>query len=146
MDREIKFYDSELQQIQVRRSSIWDARRDLQEYLIAHEQTRNENLDKLYEGHTAMLEKIYLRHDQSTELFATHTIDAGTQLFKDIFTVPIQLLMQYFKLSSGISPDKIKDELLSRQKVKDVEKSLNGGVSDKNKLEQDDLATTPVSP
>ena len=147
IDSEIQYYDSELQQSQIRRASIWDARQELQGYLISHEQSRNENLDKLYQGHTVLLEKIYVRHDQSTEHVAIHTIDAGTQSFKEMVMGPIHFLMQYFKLSEGISSDRGKDEKLLREKLKATEKELNDETHDTHEqADSDDFILNHVTP
>lgn len=126
IDHEIRFYEIELQELQAQRASIWDSRLDLQGYLIAHEESRNENLDKLYVGHTGLLEKIYMRHDRSTERFAEQTLEAGTRSFKDTLMAPIRFLQQYFKMSSNISPNKMADEKAARERVSDREKEING--------------------
>ncbi len=147
IDREIKFYEIELQKLQAHRASIWDSRLDLQDSLIAHEELRNENLDKLYVGHTGLLEKIYIRHDESTEHFAEQTLEAGTRSFKETLMAPIRFLKQYFKASGNVSPDKIADEKASRMRVGDAEEKINGSgkkVKDED-VKTDDLLA-PLTP
>lgn len=136
IDHEIKFYEVELQKLQAQRSSIWDARLDLQEHLVAHEDSRNESLDKIYVGHTGMLEKIYLRHDRSTERFAEKALEASTRSFKETLMAPIRFLQQYFNTASHISPDKMADEKAFRKKVDETEREINGS----KKLISDDVS------
>jgi len=131
IDREMEFYNLELQQLQARRGSLWDSNLGLQDNLIADEESRNRSLDKLYEGHSGLLEKIYMRHDKSSEDFAEQTLKAGTQSFKETVMAPIKFLAQYFKLSSNISPEKMEDEKNARKKVKDAENVINDISNDK---------------
>jgi hypothetical protein len=126
IDREIKLYDTELQQLQSRRASLWGAHHDLQDYLIAQEMTRNENLDKLYQGHSGLLEKIYVHHNESAERVTKLVINAGTHSLKYMALAPLQMLMEYFKPSKNISPEKMQKEKLARQSVSDIEDSING--------------------
>lgn len=125
IDDEIKFYDSELEHLQQRRGSLWDTHTELQEYLLSQEKTRNENLDKIYTQHSGMLEKIYIRHTDDSEHIAKQSIEAGTASFKMIILAPIQFLMQYFNLSSGISLDQSKTEKESRSEVDDTQSDIN---------------------
>lgn len=125
IDFEIKFYDDELKQLQARRASLWDSHSGLQVYLLDQEKSRNEKLDTIYQSHTGVLEKIYLRHNRNAEQIAKQTIDAGNQTFK-FLTAPWQLLMQFFKLSSGISPNVASKEKASREEVAKAEQDING--------------------
>ena len=124
IDREIQFYNTELEQLQKRRSSIWDAHQDLESYLIAQEKSRNEKLDNLYQSHTSLLEKIYLRHNENEEHIAVQTIDAGSKAF-DMLSAPWKLLTEFFKSSSGLSPDKAKEEAEEREKIQKEEAEIN---------------------
>ncbi|WP_133128249.1 hypothetical protein [Legionella nagasakiensis] len=124
VDYEIEFYNKELEQLQARRASIWDSHADLQEYLLEQEKSRNRQLDGIYRRHTSVLEKIYIRHNENAEHVATTSIDAGTQSFK-LLTEPLQFLLQFFRLSSNITPQKAKDEAASRHDVEDAESDIN---------------------
>ncbi|HRD69585.1 MAG TPA: hypothetical protein PK657_05540 [Legionella sp.] len=130
IDAEIQFYNTELNQLQQRRTALWDTHTDLQEYLVGQEKSRNENLDFVYKQHSSLLEKIYLRHTDASEHIAKQTIDAGTSSFKSMILAPIQYLLNYFKLSSGISLDKAKLEKDARDEVDKVEDDVNSDVSD----------------
>ncbi|AHE67429.1 hypothetical protein [Legionella oakridgensis] len=133
VDYEIAFYDKELEQLQARRASIWDSHADLQGYLLEQEKTRNRQLDDIYRRHTSVLEKVYIRHNENSEHVATASIDAGTQAFK-LLTQPLQFLLQFFRLSSNITPQKAKEEADSRSEVEDAERDINEG----NDYEEDD--------
>lgn len=126
IDSEIKFYDSELEQLQKRRASLWDSHTELQEYLVDQEKKRNKHLDAIYQRHSGLLEKIYLRHNENSEHIAKQSIDASTQTFKMMIMAPIYMLMQYFNPSSGVSPDKAKDEIDAREDVSEAEDDING--------------------
>ncbi len=126
IDDEIKFYDNELKELQARRATIWDARSDLQDYLLNQEKIRNQNLDKLYEGHTGLLEKIYLSHNQTQDQSTKRFIDAGSNSFRDAFSAPIQFLMQCFKPIKSLSKDAFSKEKQSRENVLKFERELNG--------------------
>lgn len=125
IDDEIRFYDGELTELQQRRASLWDTHSELQEYLLGQEKSRNESLDYVYKQHSGMLEKIYIRHTDNTEHIATQTIEAGTSTFKMIILAPIQFLLQYFNISTGISFDKSKIEKAARDEVDKVEDDIN---------------------
>jgi len=124
IDHEISFYDRELEQLQARRAAMWDAHSELQMYLLEQEKNRNEKLDVIYQTHTGVLEKIYIRHNDNVEHVAKDTIDAGTKSFKYLLG-PLQLFLQYFRLSSGIAPDRAAGERASRENVADIERDIN---------------------
>lgn len=138
IDDEIKFYDSELLTLQQRRKSLWDTHIDLQEYLLEQEKSRNASLDFIYKRHSGLLEKIYLRHTEDSERIAKQSIDAGTMSFKMIILAPIQFLLQYFNLSTGISLDQSKVENAARDSVDDAEKDVNDTDSNDDTNTDDD--------
>jgi hypothetical protein len=130
IDEEIKFYDSELTNLQQRRTSLWDANTDLQEYLLAQEQSRNESLDFIYKQHSGLLEKVYIRHIDESEHIAKHTIDAGTSTFKTMVWAPIQFLLQYFNPSTGAALDQSQIERDARDEVEKAESDVNDPPND----------------
>ncbi|BCA95942.1 hypothetical protein TUM19329_23030 [Legionella antarctica] len=142
IDEEIKFYDSELVNLQQRRISLWDTHTDLQEYLLEQEKSRNENLDFIYKQHSGLLEKVYIRHIDHSEHIAKQTIDAGTSTFKSMVWAPAQFLLQYFNLSTGISMDKFQMENDARDEVEKAESDMNDpSDSDDEILIEDDTDT-----
>lgn len=125
IDEEIKFYDKELLHLQQRRTALWDTSDELQDYLLQQEKARNENLDFIYKQHSGLLEKVYLRHIDNSEHIAKQSIDAGTSIFKTAFWAPIQFLLQYFNISTGVVPDKSQMEKDTRDEVEKVEDEIN---------------------
>lgn len=125
IDDEIKFYNSELEHLQQRRKSLWDTHTDLQEYLVGQEQSRNAHLDDIFKQHSSLLEKVYIRHTDNAEHFAKQTVDAGTSTFKMFIMAPIQFLMQYFSISSGIAINQAALEKASRDEVDKTEDEIN---------------------
>lgn len=138
IDEEIKFYDSELVYLQKRRSSLWDTHTDLQGYLLTQEKTRNESLDVIYKQHSGLLEKIYIRHTDDSENIAKQSINAGTISFKSIILAPIQFLLQYFNISTGINFDKSKIEQSARDDVKDTESDINDSENKDDDVKSDE--------
>ena len=138
IDEEIKFYDSELEHLQKRRTSLWDTRTDLQEYLLGQEKSRNESLDYIYKQHSGLLEKIYIRHTDDSEHIAKQTIDAGTSSFKMMILAPIQFLLQYFNISTGISFDQSKLEKAARDDVDKTESDVNDSENSDDDVKTDD--------
>lgn len=126
IDKEIKFYDSEIQLLQTRRGNLWDSHTEFQDYLLDQEKQRNDHLDGVYKQHADMLEKVYLRHNENSEHVATETIKASTETFKTLLMAPINFLMGLFKMSIGISTDTAENEVNSRQSVRDIESEING--------------------
>ncbi|WED43965.1 hypothetical protein [Legionella cardiaca] len=126
IDSELGFYDSELEQLQKRRDSLWDTHSELKDYLLDQEKKRNRHLDAIYQRHSGLLEKIYLRHNRNSENIAVKSIDAGTQTFKAMIMAPITMLMQYFKPSSDINDEQAKDEIDAREDVAEAEDDING--------------------
>lgn len=139
IDEEVRLYDVELAQLQQRRSILLEAQRDIDKYLLAQEQSRKEILDTIYKQHSGILEKVYLRHAESAELVAKNTIEAGTSSFKAMILAPIQFLLQYFNLSTGINLDHTKIEKKARDAVKDTENDLN----EKDNPGRDDHTSKP---
>lgn len=125
IDQEIKFYDKELEHFQQRRTSLWDTHTDLQEYLLEQEKARNASLDTIYQKHSGLLEKVYIRHIDASEQIAKKTIDAGTSSFKQMVTAPLQFLLQYFNISTGIGLDQSKMESDARGDVEKAEDDIN---------------------
>ncbi len=138
IDEEIKFYDSELEHLQKRRASLWDTHGDLQEYLLGQEKSRNESLDYIYKQHSGLLEKIYIRHTDNSEHIAKQTIEAGTSSFKAMILAPIQFLLQYFNISTGISFDQSKIEKAARDDVDKVESDINDSENSDYDINSDD--------
>lgn len=140
MDKEIKFYDSEIFLLQTRRGNLWDSHSEFQDYLLDQEKKRNKHLDGIYKQHSDMLEKVYLRHNENSEHVATSSIKASTETFKALLMAPIHFLMSVFKLSTGISTDAAEDEVNSRDEVDDIQSDINGedDVWSGNGLERND--------
>lgn len=130
IDSELAFYNTELELLQKRRDSFWQTHSELKVYLLEQERSRNKHMDAIYERHTSLLEKIYIRHNRSSENIAVKSIDAGTQTFKAMIMAPIYLLMQYFKPSSNIDDQKAKDEIEARGDVSAAEDDINGKADD----------------
>lgn len=130
IDKQLVFYQAELQELQNRRAKRWDAHTGLQDRILDQEKERNGHLDAMYEHHTNVLEKVYIRHNENSETIAKQSIDASTQTFKALLTLPFQTIIDYFKLSSGISVDAAKIEASNRDKVRTAEDEING--TDKN--------------
>lgn len=126
IDKEISLYDNELKELQKRRSALWDTHEQLQEHLIDQEMRRNKQLDALYQKQSGILEKVFLRHIENTENVSRDSIEAGTSTFKMMILAPIQFLLQFFKLSKGISLDQLAKEKEHREEVDEAEKDING--------------------
>lgn len=125
IDDEIKFYDNELEHLQERRGALWDTHSELQEYLVGQEKSRNESLDFIYKRHSGILEKVYIRHTEDSEHVARDSIQAGTSAFKMILLAPVQLLLQYFSLSTNVSTDRAILEQTFRDEVSNIENFVN---------------------
>jgi hypothetical protein len=143
IDNEIKFYDNEIEHLQQRRANLWDSHAEFQDYLVDQETRRNQQLDVVYLKHTGMLEKIYERHNDSAEKFAQNSLDAGSQSFKSVLLAPIQFLAGFFKISKGISPDALQQEIETRGKISEAEKEVNANEEWKAKSDKDIDKNTP---
>lgn len=130
VDSEMQFYLTELQQLQARRAVLWDAHSGLQEHIISEERLRNNHLDALYERHTGVLEKVYLRHNENSEAIAKHSIDASSMAFKAAVTAPLQAILEFFKISTSIAIDVSKLEAQKREDILNLEEGLNAKVAD----------------
>ncbi|CAM2789385.1 Uncharacterised protein [Legionella steigerwaltii] len=133
IDQKIALYDNELKQLQERRASLWDAHTDFQRLLLNQEKARNASLDSVYKQHSALLEKVYLRHIDDTEIVAVKSMEASTMTFKDMFMIPIQFLMQYFGVSvtPGISLVQTRVEHITRAEVDKTQHEINDPVPEK---------------
>lgn len=139
IDKEIAFYDSEILVLQNRRGNLWDSHSEFLDHLLEQEKKRNKHLDAVYQQHSNMLEKIYLRHNENSEHVATEGIKASTETFKAFLMAPINFLMAVFKLSSFISTDAADKEKSSRDEVDEIESDINDGdVLDDSEIELED--------
>lgn len=132
IDSELKMYDLELANLQQRRANLWDTHHELQEYLIDQENRRNEHLDDVYLQHTALLDKMFVRHNENSESMARLTVEAGTSNFKSLMMTPVDFLKSFFKRSSSISPEAAALELERRKAVSDAEEDLNAQETPQN--------------
>ena len=101
-------------------------------------------MDEIYKQHSGLLEKVYLRHIEDSEQVAKHSIEAGTSTFKAMAMAPLQFLLQYFNISTGIALSRVELENESRDDVDDAEDDVNdpddvdqNGDEDKNDDEPD---------
>lgn len=139
IDKEIAFYDSEILVLQNRRGNLWDSHSEFLDHLLEQEKKRNKHLDAVYQQHSNMLEKIYLRHNENSEHVATEGIKASTETFKAFLMAPINFLMAVFKLSSFISTNAADKEKSSRDEVDEIESDINDGdVLDDSEIELED--------
>ena len=117
LDRELRFYDLELELLQKRRASLWDNDKELLSRIGEQEKNRNDHLDALYTHHSSLLEKVYLRHTEDQEAVAIKIIDASTSTFRSALMAPIYFLISLFKISSNIDPEQAKNELQARNEI-----------------------------
>lgn len=136
MDDAMKVHAAELEKIQQHRNTLWDGHKDLQDSLLKQEQTRNANLDKIYEQHANLLVKIFLRHNDNAEHVATQSIHAGTATFKSIILAPLHFLLQYFNISSGITITQAQVEQAARDDVDKIERDINSSDTQDDDLEE----------
>ncbi|STX51248.1 Uncharacterised protein [Legionella busanensis] len=146
IDNQLKTYDIEIKQLQTRRSNLWNSNKELQDYILEQEKKRNEHMDAVYQQHSALLEKIFLRHTDNTENITKTLIDSTTQTFKSLITAPIEFLAKSFRLTRNASSNVAKQELLKRQNIAALEALINGqdevgspGFDRKNKQENDKM-------
>ncbi|WP_367607258.1 hypothetical protein [Legionella sp. W05-934-2] len=125
IDHALMNYDQEINQLQQRRETLLNTHHEIGVYLLEQDKRANENLDALYDKHSLMLEKMFIRHNENSEHVATKSIDAGTNTFAMIMKAPIQFLMSYFKAGTGFNLDKLKEELKNREDVADEEDKIN---------------------
>lgn len=140
IDSEIVFYEKELEQWQKRRALLWDSHNDLQDYLLEQERQRNKNLDQVYAHHSDLLEKIYLRHLHNNETITKQTMEANSQGFRSALSAPLEFLLGFFRLSTGVDPDQARRESDGRGDVSDAESDINepGDAADDG-IEDEDL-------
>ncbi|WP_419420978.1 hypothetical protein ACNVED_06690 [Legionella sp. D16C41] len=126
IDGQLRAYDVELKQLQTRRANLWNSNKELQDYILDQEKKRNEHMDTVYQQHSALLEKIFLRHTENSENIAKSLIDSTTQTFKALIIAPIEFLAKVFHLSKNISPNIASKEILKRQNIAAFEALING--------------------
>jgi hypothetical protein len=124
IDREMAFYDKQLEQLQESRGTFMDSHKELRDYLLEQEKSRNNKLDDIYHKHSGLLEKIYIRLNDNSERLAIKSIDSGMQSYK-LLTDALKILLQFFHISSNITPERANDEILSRINVSNAESDIN---------------------
>lgn len=129
IDQELALYDTELHQLQQKRAHLWDAHTDFQKQLLTQERVRNEHLDNIYKQHSALLEKVYIRHIDGAQAVTLKGMEAGSMSFKDMLMAPIQFLMQFFSRGTAVMPNialvQTRVEGVARENVARVEQDIN---------------------
>ncbi|WP_051555217.1 hypothetical protein [Legionella fairfieldensis] len=120
INNQLNFYDNELEKLQKYHSELW---KDNPHFRTQEKESRK-RLSDLCTRHTAVLEKIYIRHMDSNEALAKQTIDASNQTFK-LIMAPFEALIKYFTASKNISPTRLPEEIISRNKVRQAELKIN---------------------
>ncbi|OGV40039.1 MAG: hypothetical protein A3F46_10285 [Legionellales bacterium RIFCSPHIGHO2_12_FULL_42_9] len=150
IDNELKVYDNELDHLQKRRASLWDTHKELLHDIDAEEKSRNEHLDALYDHHSSLLEKVFLRHTENSEVVATKAIEASTSTFRSALMAPIYFLMSLFKISTNIDPEQAKEELADRNAIlkfqlelDETETSTNTAPANKSATSSHDTVDPP---
>lgn len=128
MDIEIKHYDTEHEQLQKRRSALWDSHFELQDLLVGQERSRNQKLDEIYETHSGILAKVYARHEEAAENIVKESINANKDAYKLSFLAPIQMMIAYFKATTGIGSSAFTEEKEKREMVRQIENELNNNI------------------
>lgn len=152
IDSKLSFYDRELHFLQRRRDNLYDTHNEVNHSLLAQEKLRNANMDSVYKQHTALLEKVFLRHIGDTELVAVETIRAGTISFKDMMLAPVQLLMQFFGrgLIPQISVTQTRVEHQARMQIDNLQRDINElpnspNLKEQEQTERDEEVTSSIS-
>lgn len=124
-DNELAIYNREIEELHQQRIKLREDHSNLQHQLLAEEKSRNERLDQLYQQHTTVLEKVYIRHNENSENITKESINATTQTFKDLFTIPLQYIINFFSGSIAINPQQLAKESVERQAILNMENKLN---------------------
>lgn len=98
---------------------------NVEDKLLQAEQERNAHLDELSRQHSFILGQVYRRDLAFGERVATLGISAGTSTFKRVFVAPIEFLLNYFGISSGIILPQARAEEHHRAEVGDIEREYN---------------------
>lgn len=147
IDKKLQLYDQEIDVLQQRRKSLWTTHNELQEHLLKQEQARNANLDAIYKQHSALLEKLYIRHIDNSERIASQTMTEGTSFFQSAIMAPIQFLMGYFNVSPGITLVHTRVESARRAEVAKTQEALNNvHAADPCDLHHDTSSSVPEVP
>lgn len=125
IDLEVALYDKEIEQLQMRRANLWDCHAELHYYLLDQEALYNANLNNLYQKHAGILEKMYQRHNDTSDAIAKYSIHETTETFKSLMMMPFNFLLPFFKPSMGIAPDAAKKERLLRNAIIIAQDDLN---------------------
>lgn len=126
IDTQLNSFDTELYELQKRRAKIWDAHTDLEKSLLDQEANRNTELDRLYQRHTSLLEKLFTRHNDNIDNIAEKNIEASNKDI-NVFLAPFRFLIQLFKLQFkpvNISMTKYNEELQSRKEILKMQKNI----------------------
>lgn len=126
IDATIAIYDDELKALQARRNQLWDAHAGYEKQLLAAEKVRNDNINSLYRDHSALLEKVFLRHIISSEAVSKKNTDAGSSSFRTMMSEPFRFLTNFFsgKLSqTSLLQNRVEQN--HRKEVEKAEKRLN---------------------
>jgi len=124
-NNEMESLNSELKELQERRSSLFDANSQIENRLVNHESERNKVLDRIYLKQTGILEKLYVRTMEKGEVLTKESIKSETSIFKSIVMAPVELLKQFFSVSNKASVDQLKNEISNRKAVLEAEEDIN---------------------
>lgn len=119
IEREIKFYDSELEHLQRRRVNLWDANTSLHDRLLSQEKKYNGKLDASFQRYSGLLEKIYLRNNKNNDR------KEDKKILKKLITTSQFLIADFNNSSQDISYNQTR-EIKARFAVAEIENAING--------------------
>lgn len=125
VDLQIEYFDSEIKALQERRSTLWNIDHEYQNLLMKEENKRNENLDKMYDNHSKLIGKVYLKHIDYVDEYAKENVRSSTKTFLDSFLAPFRFLAAFYNGKVDHAESRSDQEQDKRGDVSDVEDDIN---------------------
>lgn len=124
LDKQIAVFDQQLKTLQDRRADLWDTQEDIASKVLNQEDARYKKMDSIYEKHSHILEKMYVKHNDTRQSAMERVIDAGNIAFKQIVLAPFKFLLGFFGKTVNVDPEKVEQETTDREDVQDAQEGL----------------------
>jgi hypothetical protein len=125
IDKELSFYQQELQQLQMQRDAEGNVHSPLRHNRLEQEKQVLSHLQVVYERHVGLLEKVYLRHDHIEADTAAKFLETRVIRFNPLTWGSVTALKQCFKASKEVDKFGVRNESMRRQEIADAQDWLN---------------------
>ena len=125
LDEQIRGFDQQIKSLQTQRAELWDMQEGISNKVMRQEEARYKKMDTIYEKHSQILEKMYVKHNDIRENTTAKILDSGNFAFKQIVLAPFKFLLGLFSKTKNVDPEQVEQETTSREDVLEMQRNIS---------------------